>query len=125
MLLEYLRQKLINGGVTFPVYINFAPPEPDDVIMIRSVANRAPDVGHLYDRPSLQIIARSARHNTAIDNAMLVYHLLHQSGNISDGPVIDIQALQSPYFAGQDDQDRYVYTFILQSEVVREYDYYN
>jgi hypothetical protein len=125
MVLEYLRQKLIDGGISLPIYINYAPPEPDDLVFIRSVVNRPPEVGHPYDRPSFQIIARSGRHNTAIDNSMLAFHILHQSGNMQDGPVIDMQALQSPYFIGQDDRERYVYIFILQSEIVREYDYYN
>jgi hypothetical protein len=119
MILEYLRDKLINSGVTVPVYINYSPPNPDDIILIRSILGRKPEVGLDYDFPSFQVLCRSKSHNTARTLAFKVYDTFHEAPSMLDSPIIDMQGLQSPYFAGQDEQNRYFYAQIFQTEIQR------
>lgn len=120
MILEYLRDKLISSGITIPVYINYSPPNPDDIVLIRSVVGRKPEVGLDYDLPSFQVLCRSRSHNIARNTAFQIYNVFHEAPNMKDSPIIDIQGLQSPYFAGQDEQNRYFYAQIFQTEVQRE-----
>lgn len=120
MILEYLRDKLISSNIGAPVYINYSPPNPDDIILIRSVIGRKPDVGLEYDQPSFQVLCRSRSHNIARTLAFKAYEIFHEAPNMLDSAVVDIQGLQSPYFAGQDEQSRYFYAQIFQTEVQRE-----
>ena len=120
MILEYLRDKLINSGVTVPVYINYSPPNPDDIVLLRSIIGRKPEVGLDYDLPSFQVLCRAKSHNTARSLAFQVYNLFHGAPDMKDSAIIDIQGLQTPYFAGQDEQNRYFYAQIFQTEVQRE-----
>lgn len=119
-MLEYLRQKLIDVGIGVPVYINFAPPNPDDIVMIRAVFNGRPDVGHPYDSPRVQVVARGKTERAAYRTAYIAYQTFHEAPNMLGSVIIDMQAMQSPYFAGQDEQSRYLYTLVFQCEVVRE-----
>lgn len=120
MILEYLRDKLINNNIGVPVYINYSAPNPDDIVLLRSIIGRKPDVGLEYDLPSFQVLCRSKSHNTARALAFKAYEIFHEAPNMLDSPIIDIQGLQSPYFAGQDEQNRYFYAQIFQTEVQRE-----
>lgn len=118
-MLEYLRQRLINSGITVPVYINFTPPDPDTSITLREYEGRFPDSGHLYDRPSFQVTVRSKSHNTARSLALQVYTQFQDAPNMLDSAIIDIRATQSPYFGGQDNQERYVFVQSFHTEIQR------
>lgn len=119
-MLEYLRQKLIDAGVTVPIYINFAPPFPDDVIMLRTVFGARPDVGHKYDSPRFQVLCRSKTERGAHASSYKAYQTFHEAPDMLNSLIIDIQAMQTPYFAGQDEQQRYIYVNVYQCEIVRE-----
>ena len=124
MILETLRNALIVNGVTATIYIDFFPAEPDTAILLRGYAGQMPDVQHLYDRPSLQVITRSSSYVTARDTIYSIFHVLHgktMHSNVSGlANVIDLYANQSPYFIGRDDRDRSTFTQNYRMEIVRE-----
>lgn len=119
-MLEYLRQKLINAGVTAPIFINFGPPSPDAVIILRSVYSARPDVGHPYDSPRVQVYCRAKTELQARELSFKAYNLFHEAPDMLDSMIVDMQAMQNPYFAGQDEQSRYIYIQVFQCEIVRE-----
>ena len=120
MFLEFLRERIMQSDVTLPVYLDLIPPQPDDIMLVRSMQGRKPDQGHKYDRPGFQLLCRAKTHNIARGELFKAYKTLHDAPNMSDTFVVDIYAMQSPYFAGQDDLGRYIYVQNYQSEIVRE-----
>lgn len=119
-ILEVLRQKIIDGGVTAQIFLNFTPPKPDFCVTLREYEGRTPDSGmNKYDRPSINVSARAKSHQDARNVMVQIYNLIHDAPNMLDTPFVDIRAVQPPYFAGQDEQDRYVFVQNFHSEIQR------
>jgi hypothetical protein len=118
--LEILRQFLIDNGVTAQIFINYTPPKPDFCVTLREYEGRVPDSGmNKYDKPSVNISARALSHQQARSVMVQIYNLIHDAPNMLNTPFIDIRAVQSPYFAGQDEQDRYVFVQNYHTEIER------
>lgn len=118
--LEILRQHLIDNGVTAQIFINYTPPKPDFCITLREYEGRIPDAGmNLYDKPSINVSSRDKSHTRARDVLVQVYNIIQNAPNMQNTPFIDIRAVQSPYFAGQDEQDRYVFVQNYHTEIQR------
>lgn len=120
MFLEFLRDRIIAAGPTLSVFIDSMPPQPEELILIKSMKGLSPQRGHEYDRPGFQVLCRAKTHNKARAELQKAYKALHDAPNMDTTDVVDIYALHSPYFAGLDDLGRYVYVQNYYSEIVRE-----
>lgn len=118
--LEILRDHLITNGVSAQIFINYTPPKPDFCVTLREYEGRVPDAGmNLYDKPSINVSSRAKSHKEARDVMVQIYNIIHNAPNLQNTPFIDIRATQSPYFAGKDEQDRFVFVQNYHTEIQR------
>jgi hypothetical protein len=117
VLLETLQQ-YIASGITATVYIDFLPAQPDDAVCIRGYGGMQ-STDMYYDTENIQIISRATSYNIAKYNAYVIYRAIHMYSN-SDIRVVDIFAMQPPYFLGRDDLKRYTFVNNYRVDLLRE-----
>ena len=64
-----------------------------------------------FEQPGLQILSRSTSYITARDNAVLAHQVLDGfSGTLSGVRYLSIEAAQTPFLIGRDDNDRVLFS---------------
>jgi hypothetical protein len=106
-------------GTTGNIFYQLLPPTPDKAVAVRLTAGFKTDLLG-YDKPGVQILTRSKVLEEAERMAWDIYRSLHlQTNNLtSDGvEVFDIQAEQTPFFLGEDELQRKIFSTNYLAEV--------
>jgi hypothetical protein len=118
MLLEDLEQYLKSrAGITAPVFRDFNPSDPDEVIILTEYAGPNTQTGVEAIRRRVQVLCRSKTYEPAKTAAWKIYKLLDnpiERTHLADsGRWMNCTALQTPHRLSIDEKGRTIFGFNL------------